>query len=111
MSCNNIGTCNTEDTLAKINRQIAQTEQYIELLLHDIDMEEINAKGRMDCAIKIMSIYQRLLMMHERSTKSSTDDMSEAQKAQQSALTDIMRLLEDECSSERPWHAPEEGEE
>ncbi len=107
MSCNNTNTQNSEDTLAKLNRQIAQTEQYVELLLHDIDVEEINAKGRLDCAIKIMSIYQRLLMMHERCTKGGADGMSEAEKAQQAALADIMRLMEDECSDERYWRSPE----
>lgn len=83
-----------ENTLTKLNRQITQSEQYIERLLHDINIEELNAKGRLDCAIKILSIYQRLLMMHERCTKSA-DGMSEAERAQQAALADIMRLMED----------------
>jgi hypothetical protein len=94
-----------ENTLAKLNRQIAQSEQYIELLLHDLDLAELNAKGRLDCAIKMMSIYQRLLIMHERCTKGG-DGMSEAERAQQAALADIMRLMEDE----RSWRSPEEGE-
>jgi hypothetical protein len=103
MPCSNTNTDNMEDTLVKINRQIAQAEEYIAMLLNDIDVGEIHVKGRLDCAIKIMSIYPRLLIIREHCTKSGTDGMSEAERAQQAALADIMSLLEEQCSEERDW--------
>lgn len=56
----------TNDTLTRVNHQLARIERVIADLVDDVDVSELKSKERLDLAIKLMGQQGRMLLIRQQ---------------------------------------------
>ena len=67
----------TEDTIRYMNQQVDSIDQLIADLLHDIDLDELKCKERIDLVIKLMTQQARVLVLRQSCAQEKSGSQDE----------------------------------